>query len=278
MSSILNARAIGEAWECELSAHEQWLANGAPIPEAALNPALRQAPRIRPLELGEGRPLPSIACLERLELYARRVLEANERLNLVSRRDPEQQILVNLLDSLPFAIALALVSRETDPETEPYRFLLDAGTGSGVPGLPVHLAQGDLGAVAPGLLLVESRGQKADFLEQTLDDLQLDRVGIWGGRLEDPSLPPWLEEEGWPGPGCLIARALGSVVDTLGWCKELQAEEWLSEALLLKGIPGLTKEWIEDGRRWSRGGWSFPSQLLFLGSERPLCFLWGSWR
>jgi 16S rRNA G527 N7-methylase RsmG len=278
MSNILSARAIGEAWERELSAHERWLGAGAPVPEAAQSPELKQAPVFHPLELTGIRPLPSPTCLERLEIYARRVLEANERLNLVSRRDPEPQILVNLLDSLPFAMALAWVSRETGPEAEPFRLLLDAGSGSGVPGLPVHLAIEDQGVNAPDLLLVESRGQKADFLEQILDELQLDRAGVWGGRLEDPSLPPWLEEEGWSGPGCLLSRGLGSVVDTLAWCRGLQAEEWLSEALMLKGIPGFTKEWTADGRAWPRSGWAFPPQLLFMGSERPLCFVRGSWR
>lgn len=277
-SGILSAQAIGKAWERELSAHEGWLAAGAPIPEAAMNPALKLAPPFRPLELTGKRLQPSPVCLERLEAYARRVLEVNEHLNLVSRRDPEQQILVNLLDSLPFAMALDLVSRETGPDVEPHRFLLDAGSGSGVPGLPVHLVLADQGGTAPELLLVESRVQKADFLDQTLEALELDRAGVWGGRLEDPSLPLWLEEEGWSGPGCLLSRALGSVADTLGWCKGLQGEEWLSEALILKGIPGLTKEWAADGRSWSRGGWSFPAQLLFMGSERPLSFLWGAWR
>jgi len=278
MSSILCAGAIGEAWERELAAHERWLAAAAPLPEAARDPTLKQAPAFRPLELTGGPLRPSAACLERLETYARRVLEANEHLNLVSRRDPEPQILVNLLDSLPFAIVLDWVSRETGSDAEPFRFLLDAGSGSGVPGLPVQLVLEDQGGSAPDLLLVESRGQKADFLEQLLDELQLDRAGVWGGRLEDPSLPPWLEEEGWSGPGCLLSRGLGSVADTLNWCKGLQAEEWLSEALMLKGLPGLTKEWATEGRSWARGGWAFPTQLLFMGSERPLCFVWGSWR
>jgi 16S rRNA G527 N7-methylase RsmG len=277
-SGILSAAAIGKAWERELKAHEAWLAAGAPLPEAALDPALKLAPTFRPLALAGQRLEPSPACLERLEAYAHRVLEVNEHLNLVSRRDPEQQILINLLDSLPFAMALAMVSRETEPEVEPVRFLLDAGSGSGVPGLPVHLVLEDKTANSPELLLVESRAQKADFLDQTLEFLRLDRAGVWGGRLEDPSLPLWLEEEAWSGPGCLLSRALGSVADTMGWCRGLQGEEWLREALLLKGIPGFTKEWLAEGRSWARGGWSFPAQLLFMGSERPLSFLWGAWR
>lgn len=276
MSEVLSAKGIGEAWDRELAAHGRWLADGHPLPGELAGSARDHFPALRPLAREEG-PRPSAACLERLEAYARRVLEMNEHMNLVSRRDPEAQILVNLLDSLPFALALAEVSRGTGPDAEPLRLLLDAGSGSGVPGLPLQLLLEDQGPNAPELLLVESRAQKADFLDGLIEALEMDRAGVWGGRLEDPALPDWLEEEAWSGPGCLLSRGLGSVLETLGWCRGLQAEDWLRDALMLKGVPGLVKEWTTEGRRWGRLPWSFPAVPLFMGSERLLCFVWASW-
>ncbi|MBM4116840.1 hypothetical protein FJ251_03725 [bacterium] len=278
MSGLLAAGALAASWQRELAAHARWLEAGAPPPAALLHPAWASRLSPLPLSLESLGPAPSSMCFERLELHARRVLAANERLNLVSRREPERQILINLLDSLPFVGAWADVSRETSPEDEPPRLLIDAGSGSGVPGLPLHLVLADRGVAVPDLLLVESRSNKADFLDETLEALALDRAGVWGGRLEDPSLPDWLEEEGWNGPACLLARALGSVRDTLAWCRPLLGGEWLSDALHLKGGEGLLREWEADGRAWTRDGWQVARLLLFMGSERLLCFLRSSRR
>lgn len=273
MSGLLGAETLAESWRRELEAHGRWIESGAPLPPAFLAESWKAAARPLPLPIERLGAFPSAGCFERLELHARRVLAANALLNLVSRREPERQILVNLLDSLPFAGAWAEVSRETGPDDEPPRLIIDAGSGSGVPGLPVQLLLADRGGSVPDLLLVESRANKADFLEETLEALALDRAGVWGGRLEDPALPEWLEEEGWTGPACLMARALGSVRDTLGWCRPLLGEEWLSDALHLKSSDGLLKEWEADGRSWARDGWKHASLLLFMGSERLLCFL-----
>lgn len=278
MSEQLRAEALKASWERELEAHARWLEAGAPLPPTLQPSAWRSTARPTPLPMENLGAIPSPSCFERLELHARRVLEANEQHNLVSRREPERQILVNLLDSLPFAGAWVEVSRETGPEDESPRCLIDAGSGSGVPGLPLQLLLADRGAQFPDLLLVESRGNKADFLEATLEALALDRAGVWGGRLEDPALPVWLEEEGWTGPACLLARAIGSVRDTLSWCRPLLGEEWLSDALHLKGHEGLLREWEADGRLWTRDGWKLPSLYLFMGSERLLCFLRSSQR
>lgn len=278
MSGLLEAKALADSWRRELEAHARWLDAGAPLPPALLSADWKSALRPQALSLEQLGPAPSAACFERLELHSRRVLAANERHNLVSRREPERQIVINLLDSLPFAGAWADVSRETGPADEPPRFLIDAGSGSGVPGLPLQILLADRGGNSPDLLLVESRGNKADFLEETLEALAIDRAGVWGGRLEDPALPEWLEDEGWTGPACLLARAVGSVRDTLTWCRPLLGEEWLSDALHLKSSEGLLKEWEVDGRAWGRDGWTHSSQLLFMGSERLLCFLHSSRR
>lgn len=278
MSGPLRAEALKESWQRELDAHARWLDAGAPLPPTLLPSTWRSPAKPTPLPMENLGAIPSTLCFERLELHARRVLDANEQHNLVSRREPERQILVNLLDSLPVVGAWAEVSRETGPEDEAPRCLIDAGSGSGVPGLPLQLLLADRGGQFPDLLLVESRGNKADFLEATLEALELDRAGVWGGRLEDPALPEWLEEEGWTGPACLLARAIGSVRDTLSWCRPLLGEEWLSDALHIKSHEGLLREWEADGRNWTRDGWKHLSLYLFMGSERPLCFLRSSQR
>lgn len=277
MTGPLTAGALAEAWKRDCDAHRRWVDAGNPVPDALralVSRGTSTAPRVTPLSPSALEPAPSTATFERLEAFGALVLEANKSLNLVSRRDPAAQIATNILDSLPFAAIWDDVSRETGPDDEPPLFVLDAGSGSGVPGIPTQLLLAERG-VAPALLLVESRGHKADFLDGCLDALSLERAGVWGGRLEDPSLPEWLEDEGWTAPGCLVTRALASVVETLHWTRGLTADEWLNRACLLKGAPGLAREWADEGKRWTKTGWRWPGIVVFQACDRPLCLLRG---
>ncbi len=91
------------------------------------------------------------------------LLRANERMNLVSRREAEPEALVrrHLLESLE---ALPFLPR---PGGRSLR-LLDVGSGGGFPAIPILLVRRDLEGT-----LVESVGKKARFLEETLSALGL---------------------------------------------------------------------------------------------------------
>jgi 16S rRNA G527 N7-methylase RsmG len=298
------------------------------------------------------RPLPAEAMeatlppdlFDALEHYSRRVLEANRRVNLVSRRDPAAQIALNIMDSIPLARAWDLVSRETDSaamrvasdnaaihvsratdggmarsardsgarsvsrgteEVELGRasragsipdpgegqqlvsrgtrseekgvgkvagshvcmapFLMDAGSGSGVPGVPFLLVRRHMPGMAPPLVMVESRGRKAAFLQNLIRDMDLPASHVFAGRLEDPALSAFLDDEGLAGPGILAARALGGTARALGWLRGLAGR--VDRAVFVKG-PGLAAEWRREHARWSRAGWKPAGILAFRFPDR----------
>ncbi len=275
--SSLSADALSEAWSDACTGHQRWIASAAEASEDLDSFVSRETgaqPLLAPVSADSIHQALDLDFFERLSAYAIKVHEANRFLNLVSRKDPASQISRNILDSLPLALLWRHVSRETEGRDGP-NFIMDAGSGSGVPGIPVAMAIASLEGKAPPLLLVESRGKKAEFLWKTIDELGLDRVEVWNGRLEDPDLIAWLEESGWPAPGLLMTRGLGSVNQTLQWCRGLAKGEYLSSMLLVKGSPGIRREWDEEGRRWQRSGWEFPSLHLFTDGERELCALEG---
>ncbi len=275
--SRISAKSIADSWLRACQAHERWLEDGA-IPsedlEVFASNETDQCPGLLPLAMDVVSTKLDMACFERLSCYASQVLEANRLLNLVSRRDPEAQILTNIMDALPLALIWEHVSRETELRESPC-FVLDAGSGSGVPGIPMVFAIEAMIGKAPPLLLVESRGRKADFLTEAINMLDLERAEVWNGRLESPELVTWLEESGWPTPGLLITRGLGSVSQTLQWCRALAREESLSSMLLVKGTKGIRREWDEEGSRWQRSIWKQATLHTFVGEDRQFCALEG---
>lgn len=277
LSHDLSAESLASAWQRALDDHRRWLAEGAPHSEPLAPFVSRETesmPHLRPIPEELLSQEFSAECFEALSGYAHRVLKANQLTNLVSRKDPVTQIRTNILDSLPLALIWDRVSRETE-EFEAPNFILDAGSGSGVPGIPLQIALKGLGRKSPPLLLVESRVRKAEFLERSIDVLDLERTEIWGDRLEDGRLVSWLEETGWPAPGLLTTRGLSSVTQTLQWSRGLVRDEWLARTLFIKGAPGIRREWDEEGRRWAKTGWVFDEIHCFFAGGRELCVLAG---
>jgi len=216
---------------------------------------------------------PAPDCFERLEAYARLTLEASRRLSLVSRRDPAAQILLNILDSLPLACLFAWRSEESAREGRPRpAFLLDAGSGSGVPGVPAAFFL----AGAPAsfrLYLVESRESKAGFLRKLVEVLGVSSCEVYQGRLEEPEFAPWLEARQAAGAtGLLCARALAGVDKVLHWCRPIEPR--LEGALLIKGTPGLNREWLREKQRWDQQGWGVRGVFAFFPGERLVHHLW----
>lgn len=126
------------------------------------------APAIEPLG-----PFPT-GWAERLEDYLADLVDANRRVNLVSRRSADQVVPQQLLPSLA---ALLVVSR-----SQPRR-VLDVGSGGGFPGIPLAIlrprAQVDL---------VESIRKKCDFLREVQGRLRLTNLSVHHCRIERPTL------------------------------------------------------------------------------------------
>jgi 16S rRNA G527 N7-methylase RsmG len=213
-----------------------------------------------------------------LEFSAAFTLEGNKRVNLVSRKDPAGQILLNILDSLPLALVMLSVSRETGVKdgtvSTPHNFMMDVGTGSGVPGIPAWLLLDALDEkVAPEhLVLVESRGRKAEFLDSLVDKMDLDSAKVFSHRLESPDLPLVFDVNGIDGPGIFCTRAVAGVDQTLKWSRGMKDK--LSDGVFLKGTIGLGREWREERKRWPRSGWNQGKVHTFSYPDRVGCFFW----
>lgn len=127
----------------------------------------------------------------------------NAAYNLTAVRDPRDMVSRHLLDSLAI---LPYVQGQT---------LADLGTGPGLPGIPLAIAQ-------PGrqVLLVDSNGKKVRFLREAIRALKLEGVRAIQSRVEEVNGQF----------DCVTARAFASLADMLNWGGHLLAPEglWLA--------------------------------------------------
>lgn len=116
---------------------------------------------------GMGISLPAETCTKMLA-YLSLIEKWSQVYNLTATREPEEMLKKHLLDSLS---ALPHV-------TGPY--VIDIGSGAGLPGIPLALARPDWQVV-----LLESNHKKAAFLKQASIELALKNVEIAAVRVED---------------------------------------------------------------------------------------------
>lgn len=91
------------------------------------------------------------AAAERLDIYARLLVEWNERMNLTAITDPTGIVIKHFADSLSIAPLLP----------EGTFSLIDVGTGAGFPGVPLAIVRGDM-----CLTLLDSLNKRLLFLEE----------------------------------------------------------------------------------------------------------------
>jgi len=108
--------------------------------------------------------------LERLSEFAR-LLGSYERANVIGMRDPSGILVDHILDSLSCFLF--------EPLGEARR-LADVGSGGGLPGLAIKIAQPTLEAT-----LVESTGKKVRFLRHAIERLALNGVEVVNARVEE---------------------------------------------------------------------------------------------
>ena len=252
MSSILSRKKIQEAWEISVD-HHRASHLGSVSRETSLGDEFLVA-------------LPD-RVWERLELFAHRVLDANSRVNLVSRKDPERQILDNILDSIFLGIVLKPVSRETKKPC----LVLDAGSGSGVPGIPVKIIQEE-DQVSGGLVLIDSLKKKARVLSGFVSELALQGTDVFGDRYESPGLPNLCQYLGPNYDWILCSKAFASTEKTLAWSEHLKPR--LKAAYLVKGPAGLDEihEGVPEKLGWRIGriiSFRFPHRESFVIELAP---------
>ena len=138
----------------------------------------RATPPPNPLPQGEGglegQLLDGLAALalpaplvEPLLAYLDELLKWNAAYNLTSVREPGAMVTRHLLDSL------VLQPHIHGP-------LLDVGSGAGLPGIPLAIANPAL-----AVTVLDSNGKKARFLRHAVRTLKLDNVAVVEARAED---------------------------------------------------------------------------------------------
>lgn len=113
---------------------------------------------------------PDLYQMERLAHFAALVVEKNEAVNLISRKDVK-----NIIENHVF---LSAFISEFIPEK--INKFIDIGTGGGFPGIPLAITR----PLVKGVL-VDSTGKKINAVEEFVNRLKLTNVIAENGRVED---------------------------------------------------------------------------------------------
>lgn len=146
---------------------------------------------------GLGLSLPDEAS-RRLLAYVELLMKWNRTYNLTAIREPERMVSHHLIDSLSVLPHL------------PGGSLVDVGSGGGLPGIPIAIAQPHR-----RVTLNDSNHKKGAFLQQAAIELGLANVEVHVGRAEE-----WRPAERFDGA---ISRAFAELADFLAACRHLVA-------------------------------------------------------
>lgn len=117
---------------------------------------------------------------EKFDIYAKFLVEYNEKVNLTAITEPTEILCKHFIDS-----ACLLKYVDIKPEST----LIDVGTGAGFPSIPLKILRPDI-----KLTLLDSLNKRIDFLKQLCDKLDIEADFIHG-RAEDFSKMPEYREQ-----------------------------------------------------------------------------------
>jgi 16S rRNA (guanine(527)-N(7))-methyltransferase RsmG len=161
-----------------------------------------------------------------LEEYAVRLIEWNQKINLVSRRDEKDFWTRHILHclSLLFKVEIAKGVK-----------ILDLGTGGGLPGVVLKIARPDL-----LFTLLDSTQKKINVVKDLLGSLGLAGIDAVWGRAED--LGKRREYAGQY--DIVVARAIAPLKDLIRWSYPLLKRNALGADARREDIPSPTKKQI----------------------------------
>jgi len=146
----------------------------------------------------------------RLAAYLQLLEKWNRVQNLTAVREPDQMVVLHILDSLSVL-----------PHVEGARTLVDVGTGAGLPGIPLAIVRPAL-----AVTLLDSSHKKASFLEQAKTELGLANVEVACARVEQWAPPAPFD--------VVVSRAFAELGDFVTQSKHLAAPG--GRLLAMKGI------------------------------------------
>ncbi len=106
--------------------------------------------------------------LNKFSSYQQLILDWNQKINLISRKDIDRIVSYHFVDSISALNEIPLNS-----------VVADLGTGAGLPGIPIKILRDDI-----TLYLVESIKKKVNFLSETIKILQLNNTLVLNQRAE----------------------------------------------------------------------------------------------
>ncbi len=162
--------------------------------------------------------------LERFEIYAKLLVEWNEKINLTAITDPEGIVIKHFVDSLTI-----FYERDIPRSAK----VIDVGTGAGFPGLPMLIARPDL-----DMTLMDSTNKRLTVISDILEKTGL-TANIVHSRAEEAGKKPQFREQF----EISTARAVTNLRDLSEYClpfvklggsfvamKSAKAEEEIAEA------------------------------------------------
>jgi 16S rRNA (guanine527-N7)-methyltransferase len=180
---------------------------------------------------------PDAALCEKIRVYTSLLLKWNRTISLTTVTDPIGILRFHFGESFFAASAVPIAHGR----------LADVGSGAGFPGLALRLLLPEL-----DVTLIESNVKKSAFLSEAVSSLDLDRVTVFRGRMDElPESSRRFE--------FITARALGHFDELLSWAQPRLAA---AGALVL---------WVgeEDAANVSRAsGWSWRKPIRIPRSER----------
>ena len=142
--------------------------------------------------------------------HALALLETNRQMNLTAIVDPKEIAVKHFLDSWQVTRMALLVGRT----------ILDLGSGGGFPGLPIAMAEPDC-----QMILCESIGKKAKFLEDLVAKLKLKNVRVVHDRAEEFLATNRVD--------IVVVRAVSSVRENVRTLRKVRHS--VKDVLMLKG-------------------------------------------
>ncbi len=177
-----------------------------PVSAASASPRDRLAEALRKLGLTL-----DVQAIDRLLAYLALLQRWNRVYNLTAVRDPDEMLTQHLFDCL--AVLPALRRHASGRSLR----LLDVGSGGGLPGVVLAIAQPDW-----EVSCIDAVAKKASFVRQVAGELALPNLHALHGRVE--TLKPA------PGFDVVISRAFASLSDFVTWTRAALAPQgvWLA--------------------------------------------------